>query len=179
MFFIIAFSGKIGSGKSSISKLIAEKFNFQRVSFGDYVRKIATERDIEHTRINLQNLGEFLLAENSYQFCLNVLNQASTNNSIFLVVDGIRHQIALDEIKKIVHPNDVFHVHLEINEEIRLERINKRQSTSTNDIIKIDNHPSEIQVTSVLSKMADIVLNTDDTEENLIEVLSLWLVKQI
>jgi dephospho-CoA kinase len=174
MFSVIAFSGKIGSGKSSISGLIAEEFNFNKVSFGDYVRKIAMERGIEHTRINLQDLGESLLANNPTQFCLNVLNQASSDCE-FVIVDGIRHKIVLEEIRKIIHPNKLIHVHLQISEEIRIKRIYERQEITPEEVQSIDNHPSEKQVTSVLVKLADKVIDGGKDIKDIITDLSEWL----
>ncbi len=174
MFSVIAFSGKIGSGKSSISKLIAEEFHFNRVSFGDYVRKVATEGGIEHTRINLQDLGEALLANNPTQFCLNVLNEASLVSK-YVVVDGIRHRIVLEEIKKIIHPNRLIHLHLHVSEDRRIERVYDRQSTSPDEIRSFDTHPSETQVSSVLIDLADKIIDADKGIEYVVAEIVEWL----
>jgi dephospho-CoA kinase len=175
MLYAIAFSGKIGSGKSSISQLMAKNFNFQRVSFGDYVRKIATERNIEHSRFNLQNLGESLMSENPNQFCRNVLNQVSAASDKPLIIDGIRHKISLDEIKTIIYPNKIFHIHIEVREEVRLERIIQRQDVNPNEIEMIDAHPSEKQVTLLFSEIADLVINSENDIEQNLEIIEEWL----
>ncbi len=43
---IITISGKPGSGKSTIAKLLAEKFNLKRYSTGDYFRQKAKEKGL-------------------------------------------------------------------------------------------------------------------------------------
>jgi cytidylate kinase len=43
---IITISGKAGSGKGTISKLLAEKLGYEHISIGDMKRKIAHEMGI-------------------------------------------------------------------------------------------------------------------------------------
>jgi dephospho-CoA kinase len=47
---VVGFSGRIASGKSAISKALAADIGCRRVSFGDYVRKVAAERGLAPTR---------------------------------------------------------------------------------------------------------------------------------
>ena len=44
---IVTFSGGIGSGKSRVSKLVAELMGWPRVSCGDYVRSVALSRGLD------------------------------------------------------------------------------------------------------------------------------------
>lgn len=170
MISVIAFSGKIGSGKSSISKSIAEIIDFQWVSFGGYVRKIATEKDIEPSRINLQDLGESLIRDNSYQFCLNVLNQAPVSGKP-LVVDGIRHKIALDDIKQIIYPNTLFHIHLEVEDNLRKKRLSETRQIDAEEIIINDSHVSEAEASIVLPNIADIIIYVKSNIRDTIDVI--------
>ena len=53
---IITISGKPGSGKSTIAKLLAEKLNLKHYSTGDFMRKIAKDRNI--SLIELSEIAE-------------------------------------------------------------------------------------------------------------------------
>ena len=174
MSYILIFSGKIGSGKSSISKLIADKFKFQWLSFGDYVRTKATQECIEHTRINLQDLGEKLLKEDIRHFCNDVLNQAHWGVEP-LVIDGLRHDTILQELRSIVSPNQVFHVHLNITDNIRSQRLSETRLNEIKNINVIDSHQNEIQVITNLGDLADITINADNEIGVVVSDLSVWI----
>ena len=84
---VLAFSGKIGSGKSSVSVAVADGLHLPWVSFGNYVRKRAKAQELEPTRQHLQDLGQALLLADADAFCAAVLAQApDVENG--LVVDG-------------------------------------------------------------------------------------------
>ena len=53
---IITISGKAGSGKSTVAKIIAAKLNLAHYSIGDLMREMAKEKDI--SLIELNNLAE-------------------------------------------------------------------------------------------------------------------------
>lgn len=53
---IITISGKAGSGKSTIAKIIAKKLKLKHYSSGDFMRKIAEEHNL--TLIELSKLAE-------------------------------------------------------------------------------------------------------------------------
>lgn len=174
MSYILIFSGKIGSGKSSISKLIADKFKFQWLSFGDYVRTKATQKGIEHTRINLQDLGEKLLKEDIRQFCTDVLNQVHWGVEP-LVIDGLRHDTILQELRSIIYPKKIFHIHLNITDDIRSQRLLKTRLIAMKDINILDSHKNEIQVITNLGNSADIIINADNEIDVVVSDLSVWV----
>ncbi len=66
---VLAFSGGIRSGKSTLSTGVAEALGCRRVSFGDYVRAITQVRGLENCRENWQAVGESLIREDLNQFC--------------------------------------------------------------------------------------------------------------
>lgn len=53
---IITISGDLGSGKSTVAKALAEKFNLKHYSAGDFMRDMAKERGI--TLLELSKLAE-------------------------------------------------------------------------------------------------------------------------
>ena len=95
---VVAFSGKVGSGKSSVSAAVAQKLGWARVGFGDYVRKVALTQHLEATRQTLQDLGQHLLDTDARAFCEAVLAQAPISSSP-LVIDGVRHEHVLQLLK--------------------------------------------------------------------------------
>jgi CMP/dCMP kinase len=53
---IITITGSLGSGKSTIAKLLAEKLNYKHYSTGDFMREMATERSM--TLLELSKAAE-------------------------------------------------------------------------------------------------------------------------
>jgi len=49
---IITITGSLGSGKSTIGKILADKLNYKYISGGDIFRKIAEERGVDINKIN-------------------------------------------------------------------------------------------------------------------------------
>jgi cytidylate kinase len=55
---IVTISGRAASGKSSVAKLLAKKLHFGHYSAGDMQRKIADEKGISITKLNLLEQGD-------------------------------------------------------------------------------------------------------------------------
>ena len=53
---IITISGALGSGKSTVAKILVQKFNLKHYSTGDFMREIAVKRGI--TLLELSKLAE-------------------------------------------------------------------------------------------------------------------------
>jgi dephospho-CoA kinase len=169
---VIGFSGKIGSGKSTLSTTVAEDLRFLYSSFGSYVRKVATTRNIPFTRINLQDLGQELLSRNIHDFCIGVLNDANWSIGKSIVIDGIRHIEVIHELNRIVSPDSVKLVYLDISDEaIRKSRISNRES----DITSSDKHTTENQIQdNSLMQTADLVVNSEKPIDVLCSEIVSW-----
>ena len=169
---IVGFSGPTSSGKTTFSSEISRILECKKVSFGEYVRKVATERSIEHTRDNLQNLGANLIQELGYEiFCKNVLNMVNWSQGDFLIIDGIRHVEVLNTLKILTKPSKFFLVYIDIDLKKREERL-KNQGLVKEDVKKIDKHSTEIQVHSDLKKYSDIIVDgTLSVEEVIMKIL--------
>ena len=176
---VLAFSGKIGSGKSSVSMAVAESLHLPWVSFGDYVRKQAKAQELEPTRQHLQDLGQALLLADADAFCAAVLAQTpDVENG--LVMDGIRHSNVLRIIKRLVAPQQVIHIHLLLDEDLREERVVGRQGVvELDEQRRMSNHPTEEQVFELLPSIADLAIGSFDTLDAVVQkvkigVESLW-----
>src|ERR1700730_2880620 len=79
---VVAFSGPIGAGKSTISQKVADTLHWPRVSFGDYIKKIAQENGEDpENRAVLQRLGQALVLADVDDLVNQVLNQREWRNA--------------------------------------------------------------------------------------------------
>lgn len=173
---VLAFSGSIGSGKTTITSILSEILTAKRTSFGDYVRKKAKERQIELTRENLQKLGEDLILEEGWEnFCKSVLNQVGWKPNEFLIIDGIRHMEALTFLKKIVSPMNLYHIHVTVDSEIRKKRLEEKQITRQN-LTRIESHSTENQIL-LLKNNADLVVDGSEPINEITDLIITWVKK--
>lgn len=172
---VVALSGKVGSGKSSVSAAVASALGWQRVSFGEYVRGVAQAQQLDDSRLTLQNLGEELLAADARAFCANVLAQAATQ-SASLVVDGVRHEQVVALLRELVAPRPLVHVHLALEETIRVGRIIARQGEiDAQELKRIDGHPTEQQVIKSLPQRADIGADYADDLGSIVQQIIVYI----
>ena len=119
---IIGVTGKIGSGKGELSKYLAEN-GFNKLAFGEEVRKEALLRGIAETRENLQRLG-YQLREGKEECILarRLVDQIKTTNDY--VIDGFRYP---DQIKMFYERFENFYlIAVDASEELRYGRLKKR-----------------------------------------------------
>ena len=165
---VVGFSGKIKSGKTTVAEAVASELGIARASFGDYVRSIAFERGLDDSdRGILQSIGESLIQSGWTEFCTAVLEAANWSAGDSIVVDGIRHQRAIATIKEIATPQPFCLVHVEVADELRLERLGKESS----ELAKMDAHSTEFDVKNILRSMADKCVDSSrDVDEVVAEI---------
>ena len=157
---ILAFSGGIGSGKTTLSKEVSTLLNWKRISFGDYVRAVAIERGIDNnSREKLQELGESLIEKGWDAFCNGLLKKYQWKSDECLVIDGIRHKEAIDTLRKITFPSKVFLIFISLDFKNRQQRLLENGNKQINDLRRFDSHSTETQVSSVLSQTSDLILD--------------------
>ena len=113
---IITISGKAGSGKSTVAKLLSEKLKLKHYSIGDLMRAMAADKGI-----NLLELNKIAESDNSIDFELdNKLKEMGKAKNNF-VVDG--------RLTAFFIPQADVKVFLETDDEVRAGRIlrDKRQ----------------------------------------------------
>lgn len=109
---IITISGKAGSGKSTIAKLLSEKLNSKHYSIGDLMRAMAIEKGLSLLEFN--KLAE---KDSSIDFELdNKLKELGRTKDNF-VVDG--------RLTSFFIPNAQVKVFLEADDKVRAQRILK------------------------------------------------------
>jgi len=157
---VLALAGRIGSGKTTLTTALARVLECKRASFGDYVRHVVMTRGIEPTRENLQKIGTELLEQNRLRFCSEVLHHSGWTPGEALVIDGLRHAETIDLIQQLVSPLRLRIVYLEIDDDIRLERLGARGEGEREALFLAEAHSSEQQVTSILARQADLTIDS-------------------
>ncbi len=173
---ILAFSGGIGSGKSTLSSGVAEALEWSRVSFGRYVRAVALDRGLDaESREVLQEVGESLITAGWVPFCRAVLTQADWRPERSLVVDGIRHVEALQTLRALVAPSVVALVHVVVSEAERSQRLRDKGFDDIEKLRLVEVHSTEIQVTTSLPAHAAVTVDGRHPEQDLIDKIVRWV----
>jgi dephospho-CoA kinase len=175
---VLGFSGPTASGKSSISKAIAETLGWTRVSFGDYVRNVALEHGLPVTREVLQGIGASLVDAGSHQFCERVLEWSGWKAGSPLIVDGIRHRAVATDLQNLVSPTRFVLVYVDLDEATRTTRLVARGDTDDQSLKLADADSTEIEVASRLITRADLIVDGSLDLQELAEEIIDWA-KQI
>ena len=175
MAIVLAFAGKIGSGKTTITKALADALGCSRTGFGDYVRQVVATRGLPQTRANLQIVGTELLEEDLHGFCRAVLFNCGWSPGETLVIDGLRHAETIDPIRDLVSPVPLRIIFVDVEEKVRLERLIGRADRDDQPAAQMDAHSSEQQVNSNLRERADLIIQgTDPVQDNIRKILD-WI----
>ena len=177
MAFVVAFAGKIGSGKTSISTMVSRVLGCKRASFGDYVRNVVSTRGLELTRENLQRVGTEILEANTFEFCRNVLSYSGWSQGEPLVIDGLRHSETIPVLNQLVSPTRLQVVYMEIDDQSRLERLGICGETQVALLASADAHSSEQQLTA-LHDIADLIVDSRKPIEDCVASVLEWMAKQ-
>ncbi|MDD4318809.1 MAG: deaminase [Candidatus Peribacteraceae bacterium] len=96
----IGLTGTMGSGKGEIVKLLQQR-GFTAISLSDMVRAEATKRGLEHTRENLQNVGNDLRRTQGPGVLGKMVRESVEREPKDWVIDGIRNPAEESELRKI------------------------------------------------------------------------------
>ena len=121
---VIGFAGRKKSGKTTISQTVADTLNWPYASFGDFVRHEASRRNLDATSlVVLQDLGEKLIGDGWPEFCRGVLALSEWKPGKSLIIDGIRHAEAVQQLTRIVAPLPFALVYVSTHDEVLLEAL--------------------------------------------------------
>ncbi len=156
---VVCFSGRIGSGKTSITQILSTALGWPRAGFGDYLRaRIAQEGGDPDSRQALQDLGQSLVDADPDGFCLDVLKSANFQPGGDLLLDGIRHVDIKNRITRLVAPSRTILIHLTVDDAELLKRIESRPR-GTADLARAEKHRVESELVSSLPQFADRVVD--------------------
>lgn len=166
---ILAFAGRIGAGKSTISKAVADHYSVKRASFGDTVRHEAERRGINETRVALQDLGDQLIAGGWDDFCTLVTDSVDWDRSSSLVVDGVRHHGAIEALRRLAAPSRLHLVFIDTPWDRRKAwLIQKGQDVA--EVLAADAHPNESELSAVMWE-ADMTVSNDGSIDEAVELV--------
>lgn len=171
---ILAFSGSIASGKSTLSNKLAQTFHWPRASFGDYVRSVADTRKISKTRKVLQTIGNELVISDVESFCNNVLQQANWKHGQPLIIDGVRHVNVLIALRKIVAPMKLYLLFISIDGDVQANRFIARETEELLSLQTLELDSTEQQVGTYLRDMADFIVDGSRSVEKVIQDIIDW-----
>lgn len=157
---VIAFSGPIGAGKSTISQKVADLLGWPRVSFGEYVQKVARESgQDQNDRTVLQRLGQALVVSDVDGFVEEVLNQQpwrANHGDGNLVIDGLRHAEVRHALIHKIKPNVLKHVFVTVDEDTRQQRVREEDRIEPRLLMRYDQDITEAQIPRVIREYKDI-----------------------
>lgn len=173
---VVAFSGRIGSGKSTVSSEVARRLGWRRASFGDYLRTLAKSSGLDESREVLQDLGASLIEKGVEDFCRAVLTHYGWNAGEPLIIDGVRHAQVVESLRKLVAPLELRLVFLDVEDSKRIERLKHQDERMPENLSRVEEDTTEDQVKDLLPDLADLRLsnNLPDTEM-LVSTLVNWI----
>ena len=157
---LVCFSGKIGCGKTSVSRRVAKALGCRRASFGGYLRGQIAERGGDpDCRRALQDLGQSLIQKNPEAFCRDVLVAGGFVAGEDFVLDGLRHAGVVLHLMKIAAPSEVRVIFLEASVEARRARAGQRCDFARRDFERAARHEVEADMEADLPSAADTVVD--------------------
>lgn len=167
MNLLLCFSGKIGSGKSSVSTAVAEALGWRRTGFGDYLRaEIARRRGDADDRKALQDLGQARVDDDAVSFCGDVLAAGGFNAGDNFVIDGIRHVSIFDILTQVSKPTEAKLLFLGAAELTRKARVQPR--SDADDFTRASAHRVEAELGDALPAHADGVVDSDQSIDRVV-----------
>jgi len=155
---IIAFSGPVSSGKSSLSKTLGERYGFVEFRTRDVLRTLNSDTD---DRQMLQKRGDELDILTNGEWVRDALVRTAAEHAeqATILVDSVRIKNQVDALRKAFGPARVVHVHVTAPLEVLAERYSKRQPPPTISYDEVRANATESRVDE-LREVADIVVDS-------------------
>lgn len=172
----IVIAGAIKSGKTSLSKAIADRLGLSYTSFGDEVRRQAHLAGMDSSdRTVLQELGERLVYGNPGEFVQSVIAAASPprRKGEPLVLDGLRHLHVLAILRELLGETGIALIYLDAPFDVRRHKA-AAHGIASDDLSKADSHASESEA-HMLRAAADVVIAVDDDLDELSQSVVTWV----
>ncbi len=167
---IIGVAGEVASGKDTVGKYIAEKYQAQALRFSQVLRDILDRMSMEQSQENMGKLsmhlrkafGEDILSKG-------LAREAEKSPNELVVVDGVRR---FPDIIQMQASEQFYFIYVEASPEKRYERLTQRHNNSDDagkTLVQFEKdalQESESQIRD-LKEHADFVINNDGTLEEL------------
>ena len=167
---LVCFSGKIGSGKTSISRAVARRLECRRTSFGGYLRnEVVRHGGDPKCRKSLQDLGQSRIEQDAESFSRDVLSAGGFVAGEDFVLDGIRHVDVLPHLARIAAPSEVRLIFLKADAGLRSIRVGERSDRAREDFDRATGHVVEADMEDDLPTVAHAVIDGSLPEWDVIE----------
>jgi dephospho-CoA kinase len=147
---IICLSGEIASGKTTVARSLAERLPQAIVrSFGDVVRQKAVNQGKKLDRATLQAVGMSLIADGWESFVDELLKDVPSSSAI-LVIEGIRHREAAEEIARRNLCDRFLTVYLMVDPQVQQARLAERGETLVSRAHAVESSLAEVKAVANL-----------------------------
>lgn len=167
---ILGLVGEMGSGKSTATEYLREKYGAVTFRFSDMLRDILKRVQVEPLRGNLQALSTFLRQNFSENIMSRVLAQdVEASDAQFIITEGIRRPSDIEYLAQL--PGFVL-VALQVDERTRYERIATRRENpddahKTWEQFQKEGQQEAEQKIKEIMRMAQYQIDNNGTKENL------------
>jgi dephospho-CoA kinase len=171
---IIAISGRMASGKTTLAKALADRFGGTAASFGDHVRAIAASQGREPNRKALQEIGQAAVDADPDRFVVNFLAGLKPAADTILVIEGLRHVSVRDALRDYARKTgaEIRFVFIEADEEQRATRLRAR-GDSEKATASLEAHASEADVRDRLRDEADLIVQRGEEISELVRKIAI------
>jgi cytidylate kinase len=159
---VVAISGPIGAGKTTVASLLAGRLGWPRAAYSDLIRSVATSRGLTHDRATLQQIGTELIATGWDTFTRQVLGQVAWTPGEPLIIDGLRHCDAATSLASAVAPVPTVVIYLDVPSEVGTARARRRDQVPADSAQRAERHPVESGLPAVRA-IADLAVPASDT----------------
>jgi len=122
----------------------------------------------------LQILGQQLVTLEAERFCNLVLDPLRTESGIVGVLDGLRHRSIFDCLGRQVGSGQMKLIFVEVDDELRHQRLSTNRGWSAEQCREYDNDPTEWELDSGLRPLAHCVVVNSDTPESALAQIETW-----
>lgn len=173
---VVAISGRTRAGKTTLANALQETLHWPVGSFSFFVRAEARDRGVAETREYLQDLGALLIEElGPLRFCEAAL---AANDLLPLsgprVIEGVRHLITLQGLRRAAAPAPVRLVHLDVSDSERDRRL-RLEGVAVEEGAAWEQHSTERDVLDGLGAAADLVVDANQPAKDVAKSVISWL----
>lgn len=162
MTWLICLGGGIASGKTTLAEALqVALLGSARLAFGDVVRRRALAAEREPTRQNLQDMGLQLITEGWSTFVDDLLSDLTSDPEV-LIVEGIRHQEAVNALTERLPTRKLLLIYLEVDshqQRQRLACLGEDEGATKHDV---ERDVGDLRAT------ADLIVSTQQPVEELV-----------